>query len=96
MDQLQRRSYAEYLAEGIQYANKNSGKDLPEGAVIICQNYSPLVEIDEIMGIPIMKMDINTSEEFTIAVPSDENIGTFLNYFKEYLAMYDLEEGERR
>jgi hypothetical protein len=69
-DKNERSTYAKYIAEALQEAQRVTGINLPEGTVLVAKSYSPLAAYDEIIGMKIFVMDMPSSYEFFIAFPS--------------------------
>lgn len=87
-----RAKYAEYIAEAIRYAMKEAGLKWPEETILVAKSYSPLVEIDEIIGMKIFVMDMPSSYEFFVAFPSCYNDEYKLQRaFNEYQEIYPLD-----
>jgi len=95
MNKETRTKYADYIAEGIRYIQKESKLTLPEGTILIVKSYSPLASLDDIIGLKIFVYDIPNPSDFFIVFPS-ENIKQYklLKYFNEYLQLYSLDLGD--
>jgi hypothetical protein len=90
--QLARSEIAEYIAEGIRYASKETGMIWPEKTVIVTHSTSELAELDDLLGWPIMIMDIPSGYPFFVAFPSEElDKAALQKSFLEFLDTNDFE-----
>ena len=91
MNAEMRSKYADYIAEAIRFAMKETRLKWPDKTILVVKSYSPLAEIDEIIGMGIFVMDMPSSHEFFVAFPScyhDEY--KLQRAFNEYQELYSL------
>ena len=87
-----RSKYAEYIAGAIRFAIKETGLIWPDETMLVVKSYSPLAEIDEIIGMKIFVMDMPSSYEFFVAFPScHHNKYKLQKAFNEYQEIYSLD-----
>ena len=87
-----RSNYAEYIAKGIRYSEQLTDLKFPDNTIIITSPFSPLSELDSILGYPIYITGIETSADFHISFPSKEVFCIqLLKAFNEYLNLYIME-----
>jgi len=91
MDKEKRSKLANYIAEAIRFAIKETGLEWPEETILVAKSYEELAELDEILGIKIYIMNMPSAYSFFMAFPT-ENIGSAIlqKAFLEYLDLYDL------
>lgn len=89
----QREKYAEYISKGIQFALKQTGLSMfPDETVIVAAVGSPLSQIDTIVGIPVFVADNNSTFEFSLSFPAEnESALKLLAAFREYENLYDMD-----
>lgn len=90
MDAARRSQYADYLASAVRYAIRETHSDWPEETVFVTHSYSELAELDDIIGWPVLIMDMPNSFDFFVAYPSS-NPSAHQRYFLEYLELYSME-----
>lgn len=89
----QRAKYADYIAEGLRYAEIDTNIKWPEDTIIIVHKLDWLTCCDKIVGFNVYVMDIDTSTPFTIGFKSgNERHYKLLSSFREYTQLYDMEE----
>ena len=93
MNNKLRSQYANYLSDAIRYAMKETKVNFPKKTIIVAKSYTPLAEIDEIIGMKIYVMDMPSSFEFFIAFPAENTQQYKLQKaFLEYIELYSLED----
>jgi len=73
MKQELRSKYANLLADCIRIAEEETGRQWPETTIICVKSYSPLAELDEILGMKIFVMDMPSEYEFFVAFPAENS-----------------------
>lgn len=86
-----RANYANNIADAIRFAMKETGLEWPEETILIVKSYSPLAEIDEIIGMKIFVSDIPSTFEYFVAFPSCHQSAYRIQMsFRDYLEIYSL------
>lgn len=85
--EAERRAYAEYIAGGLRYAEKETRKKWPAETVIVTKSYDALAEYDELLGMKILVMDVPSSYDYFLAFPAEDAIGkkSLQKAFLEYI-----------
>jgi hypothetical protein len=91
---LQRRAvYAEYIASALRFAELETKLKWPEETCIVTTSYGELASLDEILGWPILVMDMPSSYEFFVAFPPMcSKVAGLQKAFLEYLDLYNIDE----
>lgn len=58
------KQHVEYIAKLMRSYRAETGNAWPEDVAICTNWYSAIAEFDEILGLPVLKTDVPTSEEF--------------------------------
>lgn len=86
-----RANYANNIADAIRFTMKETGLEWPEETILIVKRYSPLAEIDEIVGLKIFVSDMPSSFEYFVAFPScHQSAYKLQKAWSEYHEIYNL------
>lgn len=93
MNMQKRSQYAEYISNGIRFAEQETGRTWPEKTVIITKPWIDLAELDNIIGFPIFVTEISSEDSFNLSFPASYTDSyLLLKSFNEYLNIYRMEE----
>ena len=90
---IERRSkYADYIADAMRFAAKETGLQWPDETIIVAKSYSELAGIDDIIGMRVFVMDMPSSFDFFVAFPALFEVEQKLQKaFGEYQGLYSLD-----
>ena len=95
MNQKTRSNWAEYIAEGLRFAEKETNLTWPNEIIIITKPWCELAEINEILDTKIFVIDTDSAYDFAVAFKSEnEKKYKLLEAFKEYMQLTTIEIGE--
>ena len=82
------KQYAEYIAKMYRGYRAETGRNVPDDACICANYWSPLGELDDILGTKILHADVPTSFDFWFVMNApDERSKSFLRWSKEYMSI---------
>ena len=83
-----REKLANYIAEGLRYAMRETGLEWPEDTIIVTKSYDELAEKDDILGMKVYVVDALGPFEWFVGFLS-ENVNSY-KLQKELLEYIDL------
>ena len=88
-----RSGYSDFVAKLFRFIKDETENYLPDDTVIIASPLSLLADFDDIIGVKVMVMCIETDYDFSVAIPADtENKVQFHKAITEFFNLYKLGE----
>ena len=95
MNQETRSIWADYIAEGLRFAEKETNLTWPEETIIITKPWCELAEINEILDMKVFVIDTDSAYDLAVAFKAkNEKEYKLLGAFKEYMQLTTIEIGE--